>query len=157
MGSSAGLNLLRGLFVLLMAAVGWGFVVADQGSLGELDDRRWLAMSVSLVVGVAMVIVDIVAGRRKLAIFSGVTFGVLIGLTIAYALSFGVQLIVDNLLRPVLVGKDTQIPDYVVLISTLGGMVLFGLNGFVIGPVIAALFIAAWDLFSATKETNKDQ
>jgi predicted PurR-regulated permease PerM len=73
--------------------------------------------------------------------------------------AFGVLVIglVDNLLRPVLVGKDTQIPDYVVLISTLGGMVLFGLNGFVIGPVIAALFIAAWDLFSATKETTKDQ
>ena len=59
---------------------------------------------------------------------------------------------VDNLLRPILVGRDTKIPDYVVLISTLGGLVLFGLNGFVIGPVIAALFIAAWDLFSSSKE-----
>ncbi|MNU09399.1 hypothetical protein D3C72_2559380 [compost metagenome] len=39
-------------------------------------------------------------------------------------------------------------PDYVVLISTLGGMALFGLNGFVIGPLIAALFMACWDLFS---------
>ncbi|MNU03675.1 hypothetical protein D3C72_2477820 [compost metagenome] len=39
-------------------------------------------------------------------------------------------------------------PDYVVLISTLGGMALFGLNGFVIGPLIAALFMASWDLFS---------
>jgi hypothetical protein len=45
---------------------------------------------------------------------------------------------------PVLVGKDTKMPDYVVLLSTIGGMALFGLNGFVIGPVIAALFIAAW-------------
>jgi len=56
--------------------------------------------------------------------------------------------LVDNLLRPVLVGKDTKLPDYVVLISTLGGMSLFGLTGFVIGPVIAALFMATWDLFS---------
>lgn len=73
-------------------------------------------------------------------------------------IAFGVFVIglVDNLLRPILVGKDTQIPDYVVLISTLGGMVLFGLNGFVIGPVIAALFIAAWDLFTATKEMHRD-
>jgi predicted PurR-regulated permease PerM len=53
------------------------------------------------------------------------------------------------------VGKDTQIPDYVVLISTLGGMVLFGLNGFVIGPVIATIFIAAWDLFSSAKEAPR--
>jgi len=57
--------------------------------------------------------------------------------------------LVDNILRPILVGKDTQIPDYVILISTLGGMVLFDLNGFVIGPVIATIFIAAWDLFSS--------
>jgi predicted PurR-regulated permease PerM len=64
--------------------------------------------------------------------------------------------LVDNILRPILVGRDTKIPDYVILISTLGGMVLFGLNGFVIGPVIAALFIAAWDLFSASKEASTD-
>ncbi|KAB0271884.1 AI-2E family transporter, partial [Klebsiella pneumoniae] len=56
---------------------------------------------------------------------------------------FGVLVIgmVDNVLRPLLVGKDTKLPDYVVLISTLGGMALFGLNGFVIGPLIAALFV----------------
>jgi predicted PurR-regulated permease PerM len=38
-------------------------------------------------------------------------------------------------------------PDYLVLISTLGGIAVFGINGFVIGPVIAALFMAAWDIF----------
>jgi predicted PurR-regulated permease PerM len=59
--------------------------------------------------------------------------------------------LVDNIMRPILVGKDTQMPDYVVLISTLGGMALFGLNGFVIGPVIAAMFMAAWDLFSTAQ------
>ena len=55
---------------------------------------------------------------------------------------------VDNLLRPLLVGKETKLPDYVILISTMGGMALVGLNGFVIGPLIAALFMACWDLFS---------
>jgi predicted PurR-regulated permease PerM len=72
-------------------------------------------------------------------------------------IAFGVLVIglVDNILRPIRVGKDTQIPDYVILISTLGGMVLFGLNGFVIGPVIAAIFIAAWDLFSSAKEAPR--
>jgi predicted PurR-regulated permease PerM len=59
-------------------------------------------------------------------------------------------------LRPVLVGKDTRMPDYVVLISTLGGMELFGLSGFVIGPVIAALFIAAWDLFASAEEFHEE-
>jgi len=56
--------------------------------------------------------------------------------------------LVDNILRPLLVGKDTQMPDYMVLMSTIGGISLFGINGFVIGPVIAALFMAAWDLFN---------
>ncbi|MFZ1319123.1 MAG: AI-2E family transporter [Candidatus Nitrotoga sp.] len=72
--------------------------------------------------------------------------------------AFGVLVIgmIDNILRPILVGKDTQMPDYVVLISTLGGMALFGLNGFIIGPVIAAMFIAAWDLFSLSKETDNE-
>jgi predicted PurR-regulated permease PerM len=46
-------------------------------------------------------------------------------------------------------------PDYVVLISTLGGLVLFGLNGFVIGPVIAALFMSAWDLFAAAMDVPR--
>ncbi len=59
----------------------------------------------------------------------------------------GVIGLVDNLLRPPLVGKDTRLPDYVVLVSTVGGMSLIGINGFVIGPLIAALFIAAWTLF----------
>ena len=56
--------------------------------------------------------------------------------------------LVDNILRPLLVGKDTQMPDYIVLMSTIGGMALFGINGFVVGPVIAALFMAAWSLFA---------
>ncbi len=61
---------------------------------------------------------------------------------------------VDNVLRPILVGKDTKMPDWVVLISTLGGMGLFGINGFVIGPLIAALFMAAWDLFTQDQEAG---
>ncbi|MEY4160716.1 MAG: hypothetical protein RLZZ136_1337 [Pseudomonadota bacterium] len=52
--------------------------------------------------------------------------------------------VVDNFLRPFLVGKDTRMPDFVVLIATLAGLELFGLNGFIMGPVIAALFIAVW-------------
>ncbi len=58
---------------------------------------------------------------------------------------------VDNILRPILVGRDTRMPDYVVLISTLGGIEAFGFNGFVIGPVIAALFIAAWNIMTEAR------
>jgi predicted PurR-regulated permease PerM len=68
---------------------------------------------------------------------------------------FGVFVIglVDNVLRPILVGKDTRMPDYLILISTLGGMAVFGLNGFVIGPMIAALFMSTWGLFTSAKQT----
>jgi predicted PurR-regulated permease PerM len=58
---------------------------------------------------------------------------------------------VDNVLRPILVGKDTRMPDYVVLISTLGGISVMGINGFIVGPVIAAIFIAAWDIFGQSR------
>jgi predicted PurR-regulated permease PerM len=57
----------------------------------------------------------------------------------------------DNILRPILVGKDTKLPDYVVLISTLGGIAVFGVNGFVIGPVIAALFVTVWEIFGTSR------
>jgi predicted PurR-regulated permease PerM len=73
------------------------------------------------------------------------------------AFGAGVIGLVDNLLRPYLVGKDTAMPDYIVLISTLGGIAIFGLNGFVIGPLIAAMFIAVWDIASRGATTQDDR
>lgn len=66
---------------------------------------------------------------------------------ILVAFGAGVIGLVDNILRPILVGRDTKLPDYIVLLSTLGGFALFGMNGFVIGPLVAALFIAFWEIF----------
>lgn len=67
-----------------------------------------------------------------------------IALTIYGVLVIG---LVDNLLRPLLVGKDARLPDYVVMITTLGGMAVLGINGFVLGPAIAAMFIAVWHFY----------
>ena len=72
-----------------------------------------------------------------------------IGLTLWGAVVIG---LVDNVLRPILVGKDTRMPDYLVLVATLGGIVVFGLNGFVIGPVIAAVFLVSWDMLATARE-----
>jgi predicted PurR-regulated permease PerM len=58
---------------------------------------------------------------------------------------------VDNIVRPILVGRDARMPDYIVLIATLGGFELMGFNGFVVGPVIAALFMAVWEIFGDTQ------
>lgn len=56
----------------------------------------------------------------------------------------------DNFLRPIFVGKSTRLPDYIILTTTLGGLTVFGPNGFVIGPLAAALFIACWQIFAET-------
>ena len=53
-----------------------------------------------------------------------------------------------------LVGKDTRLPDYLILVSTLGGLALLGLNGFVIGPLVAALFVASWNLLGTKKKVR---
>ena len=52
---------------------------------------------------------------------------------------------IDNILRPILIGRDTKMPDFLVLVTTLGGLASFGFNGLPIGPVAAALFITAWN------------
>ena len=54
---------------------------------------------------------------------------------------------IDNLLRPKLIGNDTQLHELMIFFSTLGGLVLFGFMGFVIGPIIAALFVTVWELY----------
>jgi predicted PurR-regulated permease PerM len=54
---------------------------------------------------------------------------------------------VDNLMRPWLVGRDTQMPDLFILLGTLGGLFLFGAAGVLIGPIVAALFITVWELY----------
>ena len=61
----------------------------------------------------------------------------------------GVVGTVDNVLRPRLVGKDAKMPDLLILLSTLGGIVMFGAVGFIIGPIVAALFITIWDIYGA--------
>ncbi len=89
----------------------------------------------SAIIWVPAAIYFFASGMLWKGIFIVVFFVVIIGL-------------VDNILRPLLVGKDTKMPDYLILISTLGGMEVYGINGFVIGPLIAALFIACWNILS---------
>ena len=132
-------------------------VAATQGTLGGLI-FWFLGIQGALLWGVLMAFLSLLPAIGAALVWAPVALYFILtgalweGVTLAL---FGVFVIglVDNILRPILVGKDTQMPDYVVLISTIGGLSLFGLNGFVIGPVIAALFIAAWDLFSSGKDT----
>jgi predicted PurR-regulated permease PerM len=128
-------------------------VAAVQGALGGL--AFWfLGIHAPVLWGVLMAFLSLLpavgAGLvwAPVAVYLLATGATWEGISLV---AYGVLVIglVDNVLRPLLVGKDTKMPDYVVLISTLGGMALFGLNGFVIGPLIAAMFIAVWDIFAA--------
>ncbi len=56
---------------------------------------------------------------------------------------------VDNLLRPLLVGRDTQMHELLIFFSTLGGLLLFGVMGFILGPILAALFVTVWEMFGS--------
>ncbi|WP_043311279.1 AI-2E family transporter [Pseudomonas sp. ML96] len=131
-------------------------VAAVQGLLGGLI--FWmLGISSPLLWGVLMALLSLLP-----AVGCGLVWGPVALYMLAQGevlkgsvlVAFGVLVIglVDNILRPILVGKDTRMPDYLVLISTLGGLTLFGLNGFVIGPLIAALFIASWDLYRSGRQ-----
>jgi predicted PurR-regulated permease PerM len=54
---------------------------------------------------------------------------------------------VDNFLRPRLIGRDARMSDLLILLSTLGGIILFGAVGFIVGPIVAALFVTVWHLY----------
>jgi predicted PurR-regulated permease PerM len=148
---------LFGKFATVIRATVKGNVVvaAVQGSLGGL--MFWfLDIQGALLWGLFMAVMSLVPAVGAGLIWAPVAFYFLItgatwqGITLTLYGIFVIGLI-DNILRPILVGKDTQMPDYVVLISTLGGISIFGINGFVIGPMIAALFIATWDIFATEK------
>jgi uncharacterized protein YacL len=87
------LTVLRALFILLMAAVGWFFLSSEGQPAGA---STWLLMEAALVIGTFIVCIDILAPRRKLAIFSGTILGLVVGVCVAYALSFAVHLVVDQ-------------------------------------------------------------
>ncbi len=131
-------------------------VAAIQGALGGL--AFWfLGLKGALLWAVAMAFLSLLPAFGAalvwlpVAIYFLLTGAIWQGVTL---LAWGVLVIglIDNLLRPILVGKDTQMPDYVVMISTLGGMAVFGINGFVLGPLIAAMFIAVWHLHTAAED-----
>ncbi len=89
------LTILRAIFVLLMAAIGWNFILTDDPQKSAIS---WLAVAIALSVGVLAISVDILApGRRKLALFAGTFFGLIVGVIAGYALSFVVALLINQI------------------------------------------------------------
>ena len=150
--SAAHQRALGGKFATVVRATVKGslLVAVAQGALGGL--AFWvLGVQGALLWAVLMTFLSLVPAVGAALVWAPVAawfalhgeWAAAAGLTAWGVLVIG---LVDNLLRPILVGKDTRLPDYVVMIATLGGMSVFGLNGFVVGPAIAAMFIAAWHI-----------
>lgn len=149
---------LLGKFATVVRATVKGNVVIAivQGALGAI--AFWfLGLGGAVFWGVVMALLSLLPAIGAALVWVPAA----IYLLATHAIWQGVALIVwgvvaiglsDNVLRPILVGKDTKLPDYLVLISTVGGMALFGINGFVIGPTIAAMFMACWALFNQGTE-----
>ena len=150
-------RLLTEFATVVRATVKGNVVVAlIQGALGGL--AFWvLGISSALLWGTVMALLSLLPAIGAAMVWAPVALYLLatgsiwpaVGLTLWGVLVIG---LIDNVLRPILVGKETRMPDYLVLIATLGGLSVFGLNGFVLGPVIAALFIATWDIFSRARQ-----
>lgn len=154
-------RLFNNFTTVIRATVKGNILIAiAQGALGGLI-FWFLDVRAPLLWGVLMAFLSLLPAIgaalvwAPVAIYFLATGSIWQGVTL---IAFGILVIglVDNLLRPVLVGKDTRMPDYVVLLSTVGGMALFGLHGFVIGPIVAAMFIAAWDLFATASEFHTE-
>jgi predicted PurR-regulated permease PerM len=110
----------------LPAALLWGMLMAIAGLLPAIGPAIiWAPVAIYLLATGAI-------WQAVIVILSGVF---LIGLA-------------DNILRPILVGRDTGIPDWLVLVTTLGGINLVGLSGIVVGPLAGALFITGWQILT---------
>lgn len=138
---------------VVKATVTGNIIIATvQGAIGGVT--FWLlGIDAALLWGVLMAVLSLLPAVGAGLVWAPVAGYLLLSgdyLRGAILLAVGLFVIstIDNLLRPPLVGKGTRLPDYVVLLSTLGGLSLIGMNGFVLGPLIAALFVSVWSLFT---------
>lgn len=149
-------------FVAVVRATVKGNVVVAliQGALGAVA-FWYLAIPGPMLWGALMALLSLLPAVGAALVWGPVALYLLftgellsgVGLTVWGVLVIG---LVDNVLRPILVGRDTRMPDYLILVATVGGISLFGLNGFVIGPVIAAMFLVSWNLLTEVRNEEPD-
>lgn len=131
---------------------GSGVVALVQGALGAIT--FWIVgLPAALLWGVLMAIAALLPAIGPAIIWGPVAIYLLATGAIwqgVVVIASGIMVIglADNVLRPILVGRDTGIPDWLVLVTTLGGIELLGLSGIVVGPLAAALFITGWKILT---------
>jgi predicted PurR-regulated permease PerM len=146
-------RLLFSLFAEVTRATIKGNIVIAmlQGLIGGIT--LWaLGVHAAILWGVLMALASLIPAVGSALVWAPIALylagtGETTSALILTGIGAGVIGMIDNLIRPILVGRDTKLPDYLVLLSTLGGIAIFGINGFVIGPLVAALFIAFWGIF----------
>jgi predicted PurR-regulated permease PerM len=145
--------------VVARATVKGGLIVAIiQGSIAGL--LFWVTgIPAAFLWGILMIVLSLLPIGSALVWVPAAVILFLQGQTLKAAsiLLVGILAIglVDNFLRPRLIGKDSKMSDYLVLVSTLGGLTWFSLTGFVLGPIIAALFISCWEIMGKYSQTSK--
>lgn len=144
-------------FILAVRGTIKGIVLVAliQGALGGLI--FWLlGLTAPLLAGALMALLSLLPVLGSALVWVPVALYLLVAGALTKGiilLAFGTFVIglADNFLRPILVGQSIQMPSYVVLIATLGGLAAFGANGFVIGPLVAAMFLTAWQIYIGSK------
>ncbi len=137
---------------------GSGVVALVQGALGAVT--FWIVgLPAALLWGLLMAIAALLPAVGPAIIWVPVTVYLLATGAIWQAVvvvASGVLVIglADNILRPILVGRDTGIPDWLVLVTTLGGINLVGLSGIVVGPLAGALFITGWQILTEQRQAS---
>jgi predicted PurR-regulated permease PerM len=140
------------------ATVKGGLLVAViQGSIGGL--LFWfVGIPAAFLWGMLMIVLSLLPIGSALIWAPASVILFLQGQTLnaAMVLAVGALVIgmIDNFLRPRLIGKDSKMSDYLVLVSTLGGLTWFSLTGFVLGPIIAALFITCWEIMGKESQAS---
>jgi predicted PurR-regulated permease PerM len=141
-------------FVAVVRATIKGSVVVAlvQGTLGAIT--FWIVgLPAALLWGVLMAVAALLPAIGPTIIWAPVAVyllatGALWQAVVVIVSGLVVIGLADNILRPMLVGRDTGIPDWLVLVTTLGGIDLVGLSGIVVGPLAGALFITGWRIMT---------
>lgn len=150
----------RFLGIVRATIKGTGVVAVVQGALGMIT-LMIAGVPSALLFGVVMAFFALVPVIGSGAVWAPAGIWLLIsGATwqgIFVLLSgFFVIASADNVLRPILVGRDTGIPDWIILITTLGGISLVGFSGIVLGPLVAGLFLASWSILREQRDEDEE-
>ena len=150
----------RFLGIVRATIKGTGVVALVQGALGTIT-LMIAGVPSALLFGVIMAIFALVPVIGSGAVWvpaglylliTGETWqGLFVLLTGFFVISSA-----DNVLRPILVGRDTGIPDWIILITTLGGISFVGFSGIVLGPLVAGLFLASWSILREQRDEDRE-